>query len=355
VGAYLRPLSDVRGARVKFSSESLGFSNLPDAEAMDELFGGHVPPPHHPRWKARVPRDNGAGLDFEDVRDHYLKLLFGVDAVALRSTDLDRYHALSRVVTGEVMRRVYAEWRRPGSGCAGALVWFYRDLWAGAGWGVTDSAGRPKPALWYLARAWAPQSIHFTDEGLDGLALHAVNDGAEALEAEVEFELFQHGRVRTGTARQAVNVPPRGGITLQGDALLGFFSDAAYAYRFGPPRQDVAVARLKRRGDGAVLSEDFYFPTGLSLPPQRGDRTQCATERLDDSHVAVRLKSDVFLQAVSVSSPGWQPDDNYFHVAPGCAKRLLFRAVPNAATAAGFEAAFQALNVPDAGFSAKLA
>src|SRR6185369_9686811 len=156
-------------------------------------------------------------------------------------------------------------------------------------------------------------------------------------------------------ARQAVSVPPRGGITLQGDALLGFFSDATHAYRFGPPRQDVAVARLKRRGDGAVLSEDFYFPTGLSLPPQRGDRTQVAAERLDEPRVAVRLASDVFLQAVSVSSPGWQPDDNYFHIAPGSEKRLLFRAMPNT-SASGFEATFQALNVPDsAGFSARVA
>ena len=58
------------------------------------------------------PRDDGAGWDFEDVRDHYLATLFGVDPVALRATDPDRYLALSRHVGGELLRAVFGEWRR---------------------------------------------------------------------------------------------------------------------------------------------------------------------------------------------------------------------------------------------------
>jgi beta-mannosidase len=348
VGAYRRPLSDAKTARVKFTTECLGFSNVPDAAATEALLGGRLPPPHHPRWKERVPRDAGAGWDFEDVRDHYLEALFDLDATQLRSTDPARYLALSRVVSGELMRRTYAEWRRPGSSCGGALVWFYRDLWPGAGWGVCASDGNPKPALWYLKRAWAPQSIHFTDEGLDGLAMHLLNESGDALEARVEFALYQRGRNAIAAAEHTLSLPPRGATTLAGDALLGYFSDAAYAYRFGPPQHDVAAARLVRRVDGLVLSEDFYFPAGMTLREQRAQGVQCRVERIDESRVMMKLASEVFLQAVSVSARGWLPEDNYFHVAPGREKTLLWRAeAPEGAAGGRFAAELQALNVPD--------
>jgi hypothetical protein len=101
VGAYLRPPSDVRRAGVKFAAECLAFANVPEAETVAAITGG-PPATHHPRWKERVPRDAGAAWDFEDVRDHYLRLLFGVDPVQARCFDLPRYLRRSRVVPGEM-------------------------------------------------------------------------------------------------------------------------------------------------------------------------------------------------------------------------------------------------------------
>ena len=77
----------------------------------------------------------------------------------LRYADMDRYLALSRVVTGEVMARTIGEWRRAALTCAGALVWFFQDLWPGAGWGLLDSTGRPKAAYYAVRRAMQPVAV----------------------------------------------------------------------------------------------------------------------------------------------------------------------------------------------------
>ena len=79
--------------RREVHAECLAFANVPEAETFSRSWTALSRVTHHPRWKQRVPRDTGAGWDFEDVRDHYLQQLFGVDPVALRSFDMPRYLA----------------------------------------------------------------------------------------------------------------------------------------------------------------------------------------------------------------------------------------------------------------------
>ena len=317
VGAYLQPLTDARRSGVRFTSECLAFANVPEPESLDRFLAEGQSPVHHPRWKARVPRDSSAGWDFDDVRDHYLAQLFGVDPMRLRYADMARYLVLGRIVTGEVMARALGEWRRNGSSCAGAVVWFLRDLWPGAGWGVIDAYGVPKAAWFYLRRAMAPQAIFITDEGVNGLALHAVNDGPAPLSAEIEITLYRHGEKPVAQGRCPVTVPARGSLQVRGDALFGHFTDSSYTYRFGPAGHDLAHAVLRDADSGAVLASDFFFPLGHGFAVQPALGLSASVETLAPDRYRITVRCPRFAQAVAIDAPGFSIDHNYFHLPPG--------------------------------------
>jgi beta-mannosidase len=310
VGAYRRPLEDARRAGVRFASECLAFSNVGEPCA-----GGRPQDPDSAEWKGGIPRDPGSDWDFEAVRDHYLGLLFGLDPSALRAEDPARYAELGALTTGEVMERVIGEWRRPGSSCRGALVWFLRDLAEGPGWGVIDHAGRPKPAWWHLRRAFAPRALFASDEGLNGLYYHIVNDSPVALEAELRMAVYRNGQTRIAEGSRAVHVPAHGAATVHGDAMLPGFMDLTYAYRFGPPGHDAVAARLAAL-DGTSLASAWYWPR--LLPATREPAlTISANARKDGADFLLTLASDRVAFGLSIRATGFDPEDNWFHLEPG--------------------------------------
>ncbi len=316
VGAYLRPLEDARRSEVRFATECLAFANVPDS-----------PPPaqrvHHPAWKARTPRDLGAGWDFDDVRDHYVERLFRVDPLALRYADHDRYLDLGRAATGEVMASVFGEWRRPASACRGGLVWFLRDLWSGAGWGLVDASGRPKSAWWYTRRALAPLAVFLSDEGNNGVHVHVVNDRPEPIDGELELALFRAGEVATGSAKVPVTVAAHGGITLGTIEAFEGFLDLSYAFRFGPPTCDLVVATL-RQGERA-LAHGFHFPLGLPNARELDLGLSATARPVSDDCWALELRTRRFAQSVVVEADGFAAADAWFHLAPGSVRTLELR------------------------------
>lgn len=343
VGAYLRSPADVRKDDVGFSPECLGFANIPEAETIAVAMGGELPVVHHPRWKQGVPRDTGAGWDFDDVRDFYLQHLFGVDPVRLRSFDPGRYLQLSRVASGEIMAQVFAEWRSPYSHNRGGLVWFFKDLRPGAGWGIVDSRGVPKAAYYQLRRCWQPRQIMLTDEGLEGLHVHVINETAEPLAGTVELVLLKDQHIVVARSEAPCTVAPRSQCTLHSDAILNGFYDVAYAYRFGPPKHDMAIATLfdERR---EIIDEAYFFP--LRTEPRLLTAANVVTEAapLPDGRYQVALQSDRFLHSVCFDVKGFRPDDNYFHLPP--ARRRILRFTPGAESSPKFAGHVEALNLP---------
>ncbi|MBS0539271.1 MAG: glycoside hydrolase family 2 protein, partial [Proteobacteria bacterium] len=287
VGAYLRPLDDARRAGVRFATECLGFSNLP-------VFArGGI--------SSNVPQDGGTDWDFADVTAHYTRLLYGADTPRLR-----------RAAVAEVMEATIAEWRRAGSSCAGALVWLLKDFMPGAGWGVVDSEGTPKLSWHALRRAFRPVQVSLTDEGLDGLAIHLINDTAAPVRAKLSLRCYQNGETLVMRRVRDVELPPRSSRTISSAEMIGAFFDITCAYRFGVPALDVTVVTLDDAATGQRLAEAAHFPQGrAALTADPGLSVEPAGDR------ALTVRATRFAHCIQIEDAHWRAADEGFNLEPG--------------------------------------
>ncbi len=318
VGAYCRPLEDARRAGLRFAAECLAFANVPEQETLDRYLPGVAV--HDPRWKAHAPRDRGASWDFEDVRDHYLKLLYDVEPDVLRREDGGLYLDMSRAATAEVMEATFAEWRRSGSSCQGALVWTLQDLLPGAGWGIIDATGRPKSVWHALKRAFRPVQVNLLDEGTNGLDIQLINETGDTFEGMLELTCLRDGAQPVVHAKRSITLSSRQSQTIAATDLFGAFFDTTYTYRFGPPSHDVTVARLRDVATGQVIADAFHFPLGRKKALQAAN-LQVAISRNNDIW-SLEIGTDRLAQSVHVAAEGYRASENWFHLAPGESRKI---------------------------------
>lgn len=319
VGGYLRPLSDVRCAGVRFAAECLAFANPPSDRAVERHFGSVAVAGHHPAWKAGVPRDRGVSWDFEDVRDFYVREVFDEDPLAVRRTDPHRYLELGRVAIAEAMRQCYAFWRQPESDCSGALVLAGRDFQPGAGWGLLDVDGEAKAALHVLSRLWAPVSVVLMDAGLSGIRIDLYNDTPDELRGELALRATDSQGQRTIEATRAVELPGCSSRTFFDSDLTGSFRDLSNSFSFGHPTADGLEVVVRFAEPPRVVRD------ALIIHPRPG-QTQPGLRAIafprDESGWNLEISSAVALRYVAIDSPGWEPSDNYFHLPAGLPHRV---------------------------------
>ena len=275
---------------------------------------GDLPAYGSDAWKAGVPRDVGADWDFDDVRDHYLRELYGEDAATLAARDPALFADLSRATSAHVMEATLAEWRRPDSPTRGGVVWTLQDVVPGAGWGVLDAAGAPKAAWYRLKRAFRPVQLTITDEGVNGLALHVLNETAQAVEAELSLVALAEGARPVVRCARTLALTPRSAQTITAFDLLGAFFDFGHVYRFGPPAHDAVVARLATL-EGATLAQAVHYPLGRRLP--RPAPTVTAILAAEGDGWMLTLETDRLVEEAWIGAPGLRPDDDGFALAPG--------------------------------------
>ena len=335
VGGYRRPLSDARLRRRPVRRRVPGLLERARRRGRRQAScpsAGTDLVVHHPAWKAGVPRDAGTGWDFEDVRDHYLRALLGVDPDELRRVDHARYL--------ELLPRRHRRARWPRSSASGAGRPRRAAAASSCGCATSRPGRRLGPARPPRRRRRSPTTtcagrsrpiaVWLTDEGLAGVAVHVANDRpirAAARALRLTPLPRRRGPRRRRPAR-TLELEPHGAISLDVEPLLGGFVDASWAYRFGPPGQDVIVATLESEGaDGPTSS-----PRPSSSRPaarrhrDRGPARACRpAPSADGDRLAVTVRSRRLVDGVRLVIPGLVPADDAFTVEPGGERHISLR------------------------------
>lgn len=274
--------------------------------------------PTHPRaMEGTCARDRGVGWDFEDVRDHYVHVLFGVDPLRVRYGDPERYLALGRAAVADVMARTFAEASGRAAAAAGALCGRSPTCGTAPGWGIVDHDGSAKSPIGALRDVLAPVALFALDEGVNGVDLWVANDTAEPLEATLDVTQYRHGSVVTAEGSTTVHVPPRSAGTTpsrRGPRPL------LRPHRRGPIRS----ARPRRDGGHAADGRRRHRARSCAARARRRrrrsgrTRTACHGSLDDPEHLAVHVDVDRLARFVTIEAGHRsQSHDHVQAVSPG--------------------------------------
>jgi len=205
------------------------------------------------------------------------------------------------------------------------MLMAFRDLRIGAGFGVVDAYGRPKAPWFVLRRLFDPVSVLLTDEGLNGLSIHVVNETGEPLHASVHIELFADGHMPVDRGETQLVVSPRSMEQVWSDCLFDSFRDITYSYRFAPPSHDVVKVSLRAETpQGQVVERDACFlPLGPGRDWEHDVGIAATAVPLDDGRWALEVRTERFAQYVAIDAPGYLPSDSWFHLAPKASKTVV--------------------------------
>lgn len=245
-----------------------------------------------------------------DVLGPTNKIELSASLVAGPIGDLDDFIDLGQFTQAEGLKLGVDHFRRRWPHTAGTLIWQLNDCWPGPTWSLVDHAGRPKGALSYAARFYAPVHASFAAEPDGSVALWLVNDTTDTVEDTftVRLHRFESGDEWT-EAIDAV-LPPQ-----SSQRVASWSSDELEP---GPDR-----ALLVRSGSGRAPANRHFFvkPKDLDRPAAKVQWT--ATTRTD-GRLAVTLTAESYtlFAHVLVDDPAVRFDDNHVDLEAGESRTL---------------------------------
>jgi len=157
----------------KFITEG-GIMGPPSRAALESYLGGEID------FDSEVFLHHRNTFEREAVRDGIYKHYTGE-----RALTADEYCLYGGLFQGTLLG-YEAEHIRTRKNCYGSLLWCFNDGFGEVGFSVMDHYGNPKPAYYFLKRAYAPNRLIIKKEG-DSAVVYLTNSAPTAFEATVGF------------------------------------------------------------------------------------------------------------------------------------------------------------------------
>jgi beta-mannosidase len=146
------------------------------------------------------------------------------------------------------------------------------------------------------------------------------NDGPSRLQATLRVSLYRDLETEVGSAQELLDLPARTTVERNVEALIGHFVDASWAYRFGPPAQDVIVVTLEDGTDEGAgpISQSFRFPSGRPMAVESAERLGLeGVASASGGGLRLEVGSRRLAYQLRLLVPGFAPTDDAFSVEPG--------------------------------------
>jgi beta-mannosidase len=149
---------------------------------------------------------------------------------------------------------------------------------------------------------------------------YVANDRPEPLQATLRIALYRDFEVLVAEAERPVDLPGHAECAANVEQLLGWFADVSWAYRFGPPAQNLIVLSLERqRGQTTeLLSQAVRMPVGRPHRVLSSEQLGVSASLAEGGEeTQLTLSARHFVYAVRVEIPGFVSSDDGFSLEPG--------------------------------------
>lgn len=282
----------------KFLTEG-GIMGPPSREVLVQSLGGE----EHFTWDSPVFEHHRNTFEHHAVRDAIYRHYTGE-----RALTLEEYCLYGGLFQGSLLA-YEADHMRFQQDCNGCVLWCFTDGFGEVGFSLMDRLGNPKPAYYYLRRAYAPDRMVLRRKE-NCVQILCSNDSAREREYRLTCGYVTFGGAYGPTQEITVKIPAfTKGLMVAELSLEGLDLEQGAFYAKGDPDGPLPVT---------LRTADFRQ---LQLP-RKPKLTVSQVERKDGS-LHFRVSTDVFAHAVHF---GLGADrifsDQYFDLLPGESRRI---------------------------------